>query len=360
MSSYIGAVQIGDSNDQYLVGSTLYGTCETAAATAAKKVVLSNFDNLITGITVHIKFISGNTATSGVNLQFYPSNSASATPTLAISAIAVSGNCVCKANDVVAFTLDDVNGTKTWRVNGSVDVAESSSNGKITVNGQDIGVHGLGTAAYTPTTDYATSAQGTKADNAMPKSGGTFTGTVTLSGAPATDLEAATKKYVDDATSNLAGLVGAMHFKGEVLTEPVADASAYETYESGDVVLYQDKEYVYNKGNSYSSSEWILLGAEGSYALNSNTANIGSASNWDAGSAPTLGTPIETNKVTAWDAGTASSATVTNGVLRLTNSTIPSLTYSDPQSIPNVTSAGSAPSLTISSTPVVVPVVSNP
>ena len=40
----------------------------------------------------------------------------------------------------------------------------------------------LGTAATTNATDYATAAQGTKADNAMPKSGGTFTGDVTVSG----------------------------------------------------------------------------------------------------------------------------------------------------------------------------------
>ena len=59
----------------------------------------------------------------------------------------------------------------------------------------------LGTAATTNATDYATAAQGTKADNAMPKSGGTFTGAVTLAGAPTTDLNAATKKYVDDVVT---------------------------------------------------------------------------------------------------------------------------------------------------------------
>ena len=61
----------------------------------------------------------------------------------------------------------------------------------------------LGTAATTNATDYATAAQGTKADNAMPKSGGTFTGAITLAGAPTTDLNAATKKYVDDTVSGV-------------------------------------------------------------------------------------------------------------------------------------------------------------
>ena len=61
----------------------------------------------------------------------------------------------------------------------------------------------LGTAAITDATAYATAAQGTLADNAMPKSGGTFTGAITLPGAPTADLQAATKKYVDDSVSSI-------------------------------------------------------------------------------------------------------------------------------------------------------------
>lgn len=41
----------------------------------------------------------------------------------------------------------------------------------------------------------------TTADAAMPKAGGTFTGAVTLSGAPTSNLHAATKKYVDDTVA---------------------------------------------------------------------------------------------------------------------------------------------------------------
>ena len=46
-------------------------------------------------------------------------------------------------------------------------VTSGSANGTIAVDGQDVAVKGLGTAAYTPKTDYATSTQGTKADNAV-------------------------------------------------------------------------------------------------------------------------------------------------------------------------------------------------
>lgn len=58
--SYVGNVTAGGST--HLVGSTLYGTCSTAAGTAAKVVVCSDFDHLFTGVTIHVKFTYSNTA----------------------------------------------------------------------------------------------------------------------------------------------------------------------------------------------------------------------------------------------------------------------------------------------------------
>ena len=47
------------------------------------------------------------------------------------------------------------------------DIATGSTNGTISVDGDDVAVKGLGSAAYTASTAYATSAQGTKADSAL-------------------------------------------------------------------------------------------------------------------------------------------------------------------------------------------------
>lgn len=44
------------------------------------------------------------------------------------------------------------------------DITTGSANGTIAIEGTDVAVKGLGTAAYTASTDYATAAQGTKAD----------------------------------------------------------------------------------------------------------------------------------------------------------------------------------------------------
>lgn len=46
-------------------------------------------------------------------------------------------------------------------------LAEGATNGTVKFNGTEVAVHGLGSAAYTEASAYATSAQGTKADNAL-------------------------------------------------------------------------------------------------------------------------------------------------------------------------------------------------
>lgn len=47
------------------------------------------------------------------------------------------------------------------------DVATGSANGTVAVRGTNVPVKGLGTAAYTASTAYATAAQGAKADTAL-------------------------------------------------------------------------------------------------------------------------------------------------------------------------------------------------
>lgn len=109
----------------------------------------------------------------------------------------------------------------------SVGITSGTNNGtiKLTVNGNvtdNIAVKGLGSAAYTASNAYATAAQGTKADAAMPKSGGTFTGAVTLAGDPTAALQPTTKQYVDSQISNSIAASDAMVFKGTLGTDGTA------------------------------------------------------------------------------------------------------------------------------------------
>lgn len=172
-------------------------------------------------------------------------------------------------NTTVHITGDE---RTTWNAKvGSVSLGSGTKNGtvKLTVDGvpgDDVSVTGLKSAAYTDSDAYATKAQGTKADNAMPKSGGTFNGEVVLNADPTKDLGAATKQYVDSKT---AALTGAMHFVGVSTTDPAAEGATvagHTKWAAGDVVLYGNKEYVL-KASSNTAANWVELGDEGSHAL---------------------------------------------------------------------------------------------
>ena len=75
----------------------------------------------------------------------------------------------------------------TFSNSGVRSITTGSSNGTISVNtngtSANVAVQGLGSAAYTASTAYATAAQGTLASNALPKSGGTLSGNLTIDNA---------------------------------------------------------------------------------------------------------------------------------------------------------------------------------
>lgn len=117
-------------------------------------------------------------------------------------------------------TLTPVEVEELIKASAITAVASGATNGtiKVTINGaeSEVAVAGLKSAAYAETTDFATAEQGLKADAAMPTAGGTFTGPVTLNAAPTEDLQAATKKYVDDALTYAISTSDSMVFKGTV------------------------------------------------------------------------------------------------------------------------------------------------
>lgn len=60
--SYVGKVDSGQ--DDHLVAATLFGTCSTPADVAAKIAVLDNFDVLMNGVMIQVKFVYSNTASN--------------------------------------------------------------------------------------------------------------------------------------------------------------------------------------------------------------------------------------------------------------------------------------------------------
>ena len=294
MASYVGQVTIGSNT--FPIGSLLYGECASniAASTAAKVVNsqnLANFDTLAVGITIHVKFISGNSATS---------------PTLKVGTtdakpiVNPNGNLNIAANSVVSLTYD---GT-SWVINAAKDTTYSTltqtivntgteTTGKLVtakiikdtvtnaINDLDVtNISGFGagkTLATLQEEDGKISA--TFQDISIPWSKVTSQPTLGAAAAKGVDTSisagststnlpttAAVASFVSTATSKLSG---AMHFKGSTTstitdggTETVSIGGSNLTPEAGDVVLSGNKEFVWT-----SEGKWELLGDEGSYAL---------------------------------------------------------------------------------------------
>ena len=106
---YVGKVTADGTT--HLVGSTLYGTCSTAAATVAKVVTCSDFTTLITGVTIHVKFTETNTATNPtLNVN---STGAKAIKMYGTTAVGANTNSAWYAGAIVSFTYDGTN----WLMN---------------------------------------------------------------------------------------------------------------------------------------------------------------------------------------------------------------------------------------------------
>lgn len=121
-------------------------------------------------------------------------NKADAAKTAAITAAAT--DATTKANEALSDAksyADGLAGNYATAAQGkkadsalqAADVVEGTTNGAISVKGTAVKVHGLGSAAYTASGAYATAAQGTKADSALQANDiatGTANGTISVKG----------------------------------------------------------------------------------------------------------------------------------------------------------------------------------
>lgn len=358
-NDYIGRVQI-DGGAVLPVGSTLFGVCNTPIDTAAKIIQESDqtlgayFKTLSSaGVTVHIKFTYGNSvpANNSNNLLTLKVGSSTAKPI-----VNPGGSCIWSPGAVVSFTYDGTN----WVAN---DGTLTTIPIKTTYDPNDTdAISGVGVAAALGTLDVnsITGYGPGKTLASLSETDGKIAATfqdISITTAQVSDFptlgDAAAKSVIDSITSTnrtstdlptvnavtnyidnrTAGLTGAMHFKGEVSVLPdPTNATTFATYEAGDVVLVGDQEYVYDKRDTAAASTWVLLGDEGSYALKSHTASVGSAGGWSQGVKASLSYDAKT--VTSVKTLTAGSA----AVLNTTNFTVP-----------NVTTAGAAASFQVES-----------
>lgn len=126
-------------------------------------------DTAVTGKYVSaVSEADGKISVTRADLPTYTLASGSANGTVAFNGadVAVTGLGSAAYTDSKDYATA-AQGTKADSALQSADIATGSANGTISVKGANVAVHGLGSAAYTEASAYATSAQGAKADSAV-------------------------------------------------------------------------------------------------------------------------------------------------------------------------------------------------
>lgn len=412
-NSAVGLIeQINASSNLYNIASTAYGYCTTASGTQEKAVTIAGF-KYIDGVTIHVKFQNANTAdnpTLNVNSEgAYPMMQYGTTAVGTTNK--TSG---WQANAVVSFTYVEVDDThKYWYrdsgyntdtgtvtsvrvqasspLQSSTNTAQSTSlNTTISFINQDpnkILAGPTSGSAAAPTfrslvaadipnlsTDKLTS--GTLGVARGGTGAGTFaTGEVLIGNGTGAITTLAIDSTVTANSSNLVtsgavasaitGLTGAMHLIGSTSTaltdgattstlvaKTTGSLSKTTNFAAGDVVLYNDKEFV------WTGATWELLGDEGSYALDDNVIHkndfnnkgeiiyasgdnaysILGANNTTTGKVLYMASSTPAWKQLGLNAGTWPTVSVTKTVTFLKTATLQTGTAF---TVPNVTNAGS-------------------
>ena len=142
--SYVGKIT-DTSGNTGLVGSTLYGTCSTGASTAAKVVTCADFDQLLIGVTIHVKFTNSNTAsTPTLNVNSTGAKNIYKYGTTKPGTTAATS---WYAGSVVSFTYDG----SYWQMNDHIDDTNTQTvssvagkTGAVTLTNSDVGLGNVG------------------------------------------------------------------------------------------------------------------------------------------------------------------------------------------------------------------------
>ena len=207
-------------------------------------------------------------------------------------------------SDTNVFT--DSEKSKLSNIEDNADVTDATN---VTAAGalMDSEVTNLDQVKAFSSSDYATAAQGTTADNALPKAGGTMTGAITLSGAPTQNNHAVTKTYVDSL------IAAGIHYHDPVRVEVPDDVGSLNaTYDNGTngvgatltnagtqealvidgvTLVTSDRVLIYNQSNTFengiytvtnvgsASTNWVLTRATDadSYGVDNNSLSEGTS-----------------------------------------------------------------------------------
>ena len=278
-------------------------------------------------------------------------------------------------------------GDGTWVIptNTTYTFATGSSNGTISVtpsggSATDVAVKGLGSAAYTASTEYAAASHDHAASNITSGTLGIARGGTGATSALAAITALGGWSHLSKGTS-IASTAAAPKDLNTYTTPGVyysASAAESATIVNAPTSSTGFKLHVLQNYSTNYRFQLVISGAETLYYRSSTnsgnttwsdwkqlrpwtatTASIGSASAgtaiaaaditaWNAGTLPSLTiTSIAADAITAWNAGTATKTSVSKGELKIEDGTAPSLSHTA-KSIGSASgwSAGTKPSLT--------------
>lgn len=200
-------------------GVVYYGTCSTAASTSAKVVNLqhsaTNFE-LKTGVIVSVKFTYTNATSMTLNV-----NSTGAKTVRRLNDTYIDQN-YWRPRSYVTFLYEG----GYWNIiSMALDEATTSYYGLVKLTDSVSSNANVGIAA----TPWAVKQAYSKAAAALPTSGGTMTGDLTLKGKPTSNLHAATKQYVDENALSIYGgtMKGALTLKEDPVLSKHAVTKQY-------------------------------------------------------------------------------------------------------------------------------------
>lgn len=185
------AIDILNGNDTTVgsVDKKIKDAIEAFAGTA-------NGDNVIENITELLNYVSGVDGSKDLASALAQIETNKGKIETLNGGNTVAGSVDKKVKDAIDAEVTRANGAYATKAQGEKadsavqSVTEGTANGTIAVDGTDVAVKGLGSAAYTESSAYATAAQGAKADTAYQKPS---------AGIPKTDLASAVQTSLGKA-----------------------------------------------------------------------------------------------------------------------------------------------------------------
>lgn len=324
--SYVGKIT-DTSGVTGLVGSTLYGTCATGASTAAKVGTLSDFDQLIPGVTIHLKMTNSNTASSPtLNVN---STGAKAIRRYGTTAPGNNATLSWVAGSVISFTYIEESSTGYWYMNDvsgiKTDTVGSASSGTSS-SGSSISSPLSGTSlseitGWTPNTPtvvtLGAALTASKVTLGTAKSIPNVTGNTEVT---IPNVTAATDVSVPVISSNTSVTVASVKTNNDVVVTATISEGVL-TFSTGKAVVTENKTATNTSLGTATTASKVTLGT----ALKASKVTLGTAI-----SVPNVTgvTDVTIPNVTDVTAGTAASLGHTEHTLTYTGVTIPNITVS--------------------------------